>query len=250
MKKGKKHILFPLIYWCVFIFYSNSYSLKWYYLLSNIYCLLSTFYLPLSTVYPLPCTNLTWFKYHEPSTIYHLSYFRKHKRKRSVKSTPKRTPSFRDFFCLKAYYKEMKMQKNISDSIHVKGQSLFLFNFWLLINAYWINVFFIRGSMQENKVYTTGHYHLLSIVYCLPYIFPSLPYTILCLPSTVYLLPSTVYLLPSIIYCRKHKWKRIVKSTPKEHHHVKMCFALEWKCKSLHFKLLDQKAIYVNKEYQ
>ena len=29
-----------------------------------------------------------------------------------------------------------------------------------------------------------------------------------------------------------------------------MCFALEWKCKSLHFKELDQKAIYVNKEYQ
>ena len=46
---------------------------------------------------------------------------------------------------------KLDLQKNISDGIHVKGQSLFLFNFWLLINAYWINVFFIRGSMQENK---------------------------------------------------------------------------------------------------
>ena len=34
-----------------------------------------------------------------------------------VKSTPKRTPSFRDVFSLRVYYKERKMQENISENI-------------------------------------------------------------------------------------------------------------------------------------
>ena len=34
-----------------------------------------------------------------------------------VKRTPKRTPSFRDVFSLRVYYKERKMQENISENI-------------------------------------------------------------------------------------------------------------------------------------
>ena len=133
MKKGKKHILFPLIYWCVFIFYSNSYSLKWYYLLSNIYCLLSTFYLPLSTVYPLPCTNLTWFKYHEQSTIYHLSYFRKHKRKRSVKSTPKEHRHSEIFFAWRPITKRWKCKKIYQTVYMLKDKVYFYLIFGSLL---------------------------------------------------------------------------------------------------------------------
>ena len=38
-----------------------------------------------------------------------------------VKSTPKRTPSFRDVFSLRVYYKERKMQENISENIDFRG---------------------------------------------------------------------------------------------------------------------------------